>query len=230
MALVKFGGGVIQLSGKIAGNVFAKNSTSSYVRSWRKPVNPNTQLQDNIRRAMQYLTNYWSDVLSDANRALWETYANAIAMKNKLGETVKLSGFNHFIRSNIIWYKNEGSVKAVGPSELTLPASAGGFAVAAASAGQSISISFTNTEEWALEVGSRLWVFEGQARNITRNFFGGPWRYLVAVAGAEPAPTSPEIHATSWGFAAGQKISVYGRVQRADGRLSGPFTAECVAT
>jgi len=230
MALVKFGGGIVQASGSIAGTTHARNRFGNYIRPRTKPVNPNSQRQANVRSAMKYLTNYWAEILSAENRTLWATYAAAIAMKNRLGESVYLTGFNHFIRANIIWYQNELSVKDTGPSELSLPASAGGFAITAASAGQSISFSFINTEAWAIEVGSRLWMFEGQAQGKTRNFFGGPWRFNHAVAGAEGGAETPSIHATVWGFAAGQKIWGYGRVQRVDGRISNPFIVSCTAT
>lgn len=231
MALVKYGGGIVGASGSIAGTTHARNRFGNYIRSRTKPVNPNTQRQANVRQAMQYLSNYWSAVLSSENRLLWSTYAAAIAMKNRLGETVYLTGFNHFIRANIIWYMNEATVKATGPSELTLPATAGSFTITATSAGQSISFGFNETEAWALEAGSRLWLFEGIARGATRLFFNGPWRYSHAVAGvAETGAESPSIHASHFGFAAGQLITGYGRVQRADGRISEPFIATCTAT
>jgi hypothetical protein len=102
-ALVKMGGGIVGMSGSIAGNTFARNRSGNYVRARTKPVNTNTQAQQDIRGVMSYLTNYWSVTLSTAERTGWATYANAIAMKNRLGESIYLTGFNHFIRSNTEW-------------------------------------------------------------------------------------------------------------------------------
>ncbi|GAI58374.1 unnamed protein product, partial [marine sediment metagenome] len=39
MALVKYGGGITQMSGSIAGNTFARNRYGNYVRSRTKPIN-----------------------------------------------------------------------------------------------------------------------------------------------------------------------------------------------
>ncbi|GAH50296.1 unnamed protein product, partial [marine sediment metagenome] len=48
MALVKLGGGIVQISGSIAGNTFARNRFGNYMRSRTKPVNPNSTRQTDI--------------------------------------------------------------------------------------------------------------------------------------------------------------------------------------
>ncbi len=97
MALIKFGGGVVQMAGSIAGNVFARNRYGNYARARTKPVNPNSARQVVIRAAIAYLTQHWNGTLTPAERTAWNSYAAAVTMKNRLGENINLTGFNHFI-------------------------------------------------------------------------------------------------------------------------------------
>ncbi|GAH66828.1 unnamed protein product, partial [marine sediment metagenome] len=120
-ALVKYGGGIIQMSGSIAGNTHARNRYGNYVRARTKPVNPNSARQIKIRAVIAELTERWLNTLTDNQRTAWATYAAAIAMKNKLGETIHLSGFNHYIRSNAGYLDAVAQYFDDGPEELTLP-------------------------------------------------------------------------------------------------------------
>ncbi|GAH13494.1 unnamed protein product, partial [marine sediment metagenome] len=49
MSLVKYGGGIVQMSGSIAGNTFARNRYGNYVRARTKPINPNSDRQVVVR-------------------------------------------------------------------------------------------------------------------------------------------------------------------------------------
>ena len=121
MAQVKYGGGIIQMSGSIAGNTFARNRFGNYVRARTKPVNPNSDRQVAARARVSFLSEYWASDLSAVNRGLWDTYAAAVAMKNKLGESIKLTGFNHFIRTNAVRMGVALPVLEPGPTILSLP-------------------------------------------------------------------------------------------------------------
>ena len=228
-ALVKMGGGVIGMSGSIAGNTFARNRSGNYVRSRTKPVNTNTQAQQDIRTAMALLTNHWSTVLTVPQRTGWATYAAAIAMKNRLGESIYLTGFNHFVRSNTEWVNRGQSATAAGPTSLVLPAKDVTFAITASVATQKVSITFKNTEPWAGSSAGRLYVYMGVPRQPTRNFFNGPWKYMCAIVGAAPTPpTSPSPQDPPMVLVLGQLITCYARIREADGGLSEPFTASCL--
>ncbi len=114
MALVKFGGGVVGMAGSIAGNTFARNRSGSYVRAKTKPINPRSSAQSLARTTLATLTYRWSQILTAAQRTAWNLYASSVAMKNKLGETIFLSGFNHYIRSNaFLMARGETVVDAV---------------------------------------------------------------------------------------------------------------------
>jgi len=122
MALVKFGGGITQMSGSVGGTTFARNRYGNYARAKTKPVNPNTAAQAAIRSALSELTVLWSQTLSAAQRTAWNLYGASVAMKNRLGETTYLTGFNHYIRSNVMRNRVGLGVVNDGPVIFELPA------------------------------------------------------------------------------------------------------------
>lgn len=228
MALIKFGGGVVQASGSIGGNVHARNRFGNYIRPRTKPVNPNSIEQGNVRESLSFLAEFWHSGLSAAQRIAWGTYANAVAMKNRLGETIYPTGFNHFIRSNVELKRHALTVVEDGPTELALPEKDPTLAVEGSAATGNLSVTFDNALGWANEAEGHLFVYQGQPQLVTRNFFNGPWRFTGSVDGdAETPPTSPDDMTAPFTLVEGQKVWIYARIARADGRLSEPMYAAC---
>ncbi len=231
MALVKYGGGIIQMSGSVAGNTFARNRYGNYVRAKTKPVNPNTARQAEMRSVIAILTTRWAQTLDNAKRTAWNDYADGVNMKNRLAEVVHLSGFNHYIRSNAIRVAIGYASIDDGPVINELPAQDETFAIAANEATQQISISFNVAAEWAVEAGGLLFAFLGKPQNAQRNFFAGPWRRVGAIVGESPGPiVSPVDKNATYVVSALQRVWAYARIQMADGRLSEPFRADTFCT
>lgn len=229
MALIKFGGGVTQMSGSLAGNTFARNRFGNYSRSRTKPTNPNTSWQRLIRDAVAYLTQYWRTDLSSAERIAWGAYADSVSMKNRLGESVKLTGFNHFIRGNSPRQARGIAIVDAGPAELALPEKDSTVVITASAATQKITVAFDNTLPWAGEVGGYILLYQGVPQNGTRNFFMGPFRYMSQIAGLVVPPVSPVTPVAIFTFAEAQKIWIKARILRADGRLSECMYFSCTA-
>lgn len=222
MALVKFGGGIVQMLGSIGGTVFARNSSGNYARAKTMPINPDTIYQQNARSAITVLVERWRETLTDSQRAAWATYAAAVAMTNRLGEVIHLSGFNHYIRSNALLSQDGQTIVDAGPTELAIPAMDPTFAVTGSEATQLISIAFDDTFEWLDEDGGFMWVSQGVPQNITRNFFAGPYRFMDSIDGdSVTPPTTPDTMTAPFALVEGQKVWCRARIQRADGRLSG---------
>ncbi len=220
MALIKFGGGVVQASGSIGGTTYARNRFGNYSRSRTKPVNPQSQTQGVIRSSLAYLSQYWSANLDVTERGQWATYAAAVPSQNRLGESVYLTGFNMFLRTNIINIANGGAVIDAGPTTLTMPETDPTMEATFTASTQIISISFDDALPWATETGAKMYIYQGQPQSATRNFFKGPWKYAGTI---DANDTTPAAISAAFPIVAGQKIWVYGRIQRADGRLSSPF-------
>lgn len=231
MSLVKYGGGIIQMSGSIAGNTFARNRYGNYVRARTKPVNPRTERQTAVRAAMAILTTRWAESVTGNQRIAWNLYASNVAMKNRLGEVINLTGFNHYIRSNSLLKRATRTIVDDGPITFELPDQDPLFAITAAEGDQKVNFTFDENLAWVTEDNAYLWLFMGQPQNTQRTFFAGPWRYVGHLSGADPVgPTSPAPYSVPYPMGEGQKIWCYGRIQRADGRLSQIFRAETFCT
>lgn len=230
MALVKYGGGIVQMSGSMAGNTFARNRFGNYTRARTKPVNPNSARQAAARARIMLLSEAWRDELDNAQRTAWEAYADAINWTNKLGEVVKLTGFNHFVRSNAAYLQVTPDRIEDGPTTMSLPAGDPVFAVALSEA-NGITVTFDENLPWTTEGGAGMIIDVGTPQNPTRTFFNGPWRYHGWIGGTIPGPTaSPDgpTAVTAYTMIEGHRVWVRAAIIRADGRLSTKFTAASV--
>ena len=226
MALVKYGGGVIQMSGSLAGNTFARNRYGNYVRARTKPVNPKSTNQVLVRAVMATLTARWSQTLTAVQRTAWNLYASSVSMSNKLGETIYLSGFNHYIRSNHWFARMARTLVDDGPVIFELPETDPTMSISISEATQQVTMTFDDTKPWCSEDDAMLVILQGDPQNPQRNFFDGPWRGRSAKVGASGVPvTSPLDYASITVASEGQRIWSKFRILRADGRLSNPFTA-----
>lgn len=227
-ALVKYGGGVVQMSGSIAGTTFARNRFGNYARAKTKPVDPASARQVAARTIMMMLTEQWRESpMTDIIREAWQTYANSVNWNNRLGESVTLTGFNHFIRSNASRITAGGSLITAGPTDLGLPAGDPAFVVTGSESTQLLSVVFDDTFDWVDEDEGYLSISMGRPQNATRNFFNGPWRFGASINGdSSTPPTTPDTHTAPYTLTEGQKVWCKASIIREDGRVSTPF--ECV--
>ena len=231
MALVKFGGGIAQMAGSIGGTTFARNASGNYARNRTVPVDPNTSYQQVMRSVISILTERWRETLTAAQRTAWATYAAAVAMENRLGEVIHLSGFNHYIRSNSVLLQISQSPVDDGPTELALPSMDPLFACTGDETSGNISVDGDDELEWLDEDGAFLVTYQGVPQNPTRNFYGGPTRLLDTIEGdSVTPPTLPDSQAAVFTLTTGQRVWVAARIIRADGRMSNIFRSDFVVT
>lgn len=231
MALVKFGAGVVQMSGSIGGTTFARNSSGNYARSRTTPVNPQSSRQTAVRASIAFLAAAWSSTLSQAQRDAWKDYAAAVVMSNRLGEATFISGFNHYLRSNSLRKRSAKGLRNDGPIILEIPAQDPTFAITAEAGAQTITVSFDNGLAWANEDSAHCMIFQGQPQNAQREFFDGPWRIVGVLDGSSASPAvSGTAFPVDYAVGLGQREFVYARISRADGRLSEPFRANSLVT
>lgn len=221
MALVKYGGGVMDIRGSIGGQVHSKNRYGQYIRAKVVPVNPRSSAQSAVRNIMAAVSAAWSASVSAAQRTAWETYAAAITMTNALGESITLTGFNHYIRSNVARLNIGQTRKDVAPTTLSLPPTDNVFAITASSAAQSISVSFGANQEWVSENSAAMVIHQALPQLASRAFFNGHFRKIGTIDGSSGSPlTSPQTVAVDFPIAEDQRQWVRARILRADGRLS----------
>ncbi|MBA7671735.1 hypothetical protein ES703_79898 [subsurface metagenome] len=223
------------MAGSIAGNTFARNRSGNYIRAKTKPINPNSSSamllrdvgdggQSIVRAALAKLSVRWSQAIGAAARTAWNLYGASVAMKNKLGETIFLSGYNHFIRSNMfLCIRNETLVDS-GPTIFELPEKDPTIVIEPMVHENRAILTFDDTMVWVDEDEAFLIIREGQPQNPQRNFFGGPYRGFKDKGGDSASPkTSPETFTNLHLLTAGQKVWYELRIIRADGRLSEPW-------
>jgi len=227
MALIKFGGGITEMRGSIAGNVFSRNRYGAYVRARTKPINPNTSRQQAVRASVAELTVRWSSTLTAVQRTAWNLYASSVPMLNKLGETIYLSGFNHFVRSNVALTRGGLTNIDAGPVIFELPPHDPALAFTSSEATGQLSVAFDDGFAWCSEDDAYMEIYVGKPQNAQRNFFGGPWRICGMFVGDSVTPlTSPHDVGAQYTVSEGQHVWIYARIRRADGRLSEPFRAD----
>lgn len=98
MALVKFPEGQ-QRSGKQGGIVWSRNRYGAYARNRAVPVNPDSSRQRTVRNQFSQNSKAWSNLNNDA-RLLWSNMAANLPRKNRLGDTIYLTGSQQYQSSN----------------------------------------------------------------------------------------------------------------------------------
>lgn len=220
MALIVLPGGE-QRSGSTGGITYSRNRFGAYMRSRSVPVNPNTDRQVNVRNQVRACSIAWENVLTQTQRDEWETYAANVVWQNKLGQSVLLTGLNHFIRSNVPRLQVGMARVDDGPKIFNLGTAELELACSASEATQLADIVFDPAAAWASEDGAAEIFYGGIPRNAAIKFFGGPWRLIGPTLGDSiTPPTSPASVAWPWPFADGQRLWLRSRITRADGRLS----------
>lgn len=218
MALIRFPEGQ-QRSGSAGGSTYSRNRFGAYIRARSVPVNPNTALQVLARNAARSISIAWQNTLTQDQRDAWEVYASNVSWQNRLGDSVNLTGLNHFLRSNAILVQRGFARVDDAPVIFNLATAELGLSVAASEATQQLTITYDDTQAWANEAGAFQFFYMGLPKNGGTAFFGGPYKYVNLANGATPA-VSPGIFAAPFPFAAGQRLWVRSRIARADGRLS----------
>jgi hypothetical protein len=215
-----------QASGKFGGLVAAHNKGGMYLRARSMPTNPASPLQAIIRGIMNQCSQAWVETLTPSERLGWETYAANVPLIDKLGESRPISGIAMFNRCNAVRLQTGGGIIKTAPTIFDL----GTYTpptLAANAADDDLEVTFTATDEWALEAGAQMAVFCSTMQNSSINFFKSPYRYLGRILGATPAPTSPA--ALPLPFAAVEDNRLFARIVilRNDGRVSLPWFGQC---
>lgn len=231
MALVKFGTGVVQMSGSIAGTVYFRNRFGNCARPRTKPVNPRSPRQMGIRTIMMYLAEQWRESpMTDEIREAWQTYADSCNWQNRLGEQVTLTGFNMFIMGNAALLNVGADLVTAAPAALGLPPGDPNMVVSNVDeAAQKFDLAFDDGFDWCAEDDAYLMMHQGKPVSASHNFFGGPFRSCAFIEGNTAVPTtSPSLALPNIGYPliAGQKIWWEARIVRADGRLSTAFRCD----
>lgn len=228
MALIGLGGGVTEIRGSIGGTVFSKNRYGAYARKRTVPVDPGSTAQTKIRATYGQVRNAWFSVLTAQQRTDWATYATNVPVQNRLGQSITLTGWNMFSRTNSALLYNDMDIIADAPTDFSLAEQDATLAITVSEATQLVSVAFDDTMDWCDEDGSALLLYVSRPQNPTVNYFKGSYLIAGTIDGdSGTPPTSPTTIALPFAAVEGQKIFAQARIVRADGRFSEPFRVNC---
>lgn len=95
MARIVGGSMIGELSGKLGGNVFARNKAGAYIRQYVIPVDPNSQAQSNARESFGAASSAYHS-LTSTQKNQWQNFATNLYLPKNGANTGQFSGFNAF--------------------------------------------------------------------------------------------------------------------------------------
>ena len=203
MASAKYGNIIVDMRGKINGNVYSKNKGGAYVRVRVKPSNPRSSAQSAVRGAFTTNSQAWR-ALTDNQRASWLQGAINFQRSNRVGDKHILSGNALYQSLN----KNLSDVGIAAISTCPAPADVTPVTVATAVAstgGQTLVITLGG----AVPTGTSIKVFASETTSAGVNSVGTKLRQIASFAAAHAAAltlTTPYLAKFGTVGAAGSKI------------------------
>lgn len=222
---------IAEASGKLGGMVAARNRGGQYLRQWRSPVNPSTEYQESVRQGLAAASAAWTSV-NQSVRDAWANYAAGQQGKNRISQSLSLTGQNLYVGSLSFRHQVDGNYAdfvEVVPTQVyktVVTPITGSFTAATGT----ISLIYAPTDEWAVKDGGVLAVYFGRVRPRTQVFFKGPYNFIGGVAGNTlTPPTSPFTSILSGNFVVGQRITVRVRAIAPDNRISTSQVLQLIA-
>lgn len=221
------------MRGSVGGLTASRNRGGPYFRARVAPVQPASPEQAEVKQLLSQLVNIWSSILTPAQRAAWDNYADLVHLPNSLGVFRNVGGIGMYVRGNLS--RLQASTTDLpraddGPVDFTTGEFTQPDVAAFSEATQGFSVVFDNTDGWANEDESAMLVYVSRAHNPGVNFFKGPYRFAGLILGDSiTPPTSPAAMSAPFPFVETQKLFARVTVTRKDGRLSSTFRDSSVA-
>lgn len=236
---MKYKSGILsQASGSVAGLTFSHNAGGAYIRARSIPTNPNSTEQQKYRSITGTLSNVWQG-LTAAQRADWQSYADAILLVDRLGESRKITALNHFIRS-LTWrkvYVGGADCNYVAPTDMDIgatPLLESLTAVVSLLGVCSIGGGFNCSDAPAVAVDGNVvpfWTSPPLSPGVM--YYKGPWNYIGWTAMGNAAAQPVTIAKTASGtfdIAGGQAVFLKCHADREDNRRSADTIMRIITT
>lgn len=201
------------LSGSIGARTYSHNKGGPYIRRRGIPTTPASVKQTASRTILAYLSAYWSNTLTNTQRAAWNDRGATVLVPDTMGTMIALSGQQQFIALNARLIGAGSGLNASPPVTATPPPLL--TAVITPTAPSSLSLAFTTTP---LPAGERVAVWmslpglPGKSPNQAQARLVG---YSAAAA------TSPAVLTTPYPMVTGQQFNYWVTVMDNTGQVSG---------
>lgn len=212
MAVIKLGPMISDIRGSIGGTTFARGPAGIYARGRVKPVDPSSPRQQAVRNAVAYCQAYWRSTLTQIQRDSWDHLGTVSGIQGSLGEKIRLTGAQAFIRTNAIVRLAGGTIVDAAPSvpyEIDMP-------VLVFLAEETAGVTLESITP-ALAVGDVLQIQTSAVYSPTRNFCKGPWPEIQWLDSVDEEPIALT---TGTDYAIGDRFFMAARLVTALGRVT----------
>ena len=120
MALLKLGGIITKISGKIGGNILGTSPNGSYIKS-NSYSQQHTSPAQSLQRTKVYLVPQLWRTLTGAQQLLWSNEVVNYPYVNRVGDNVFYTGFQLFCKLNMNLLNIGGSVVLNPPTFVSVP-------------------------------------------------------------------------------------------------------------
>ena len=207
-------------SGSVGGSTYSRNRGGQYIRARTTPTNPSSAPQQAQRALLSSLVAAWG-ALTTSQRDAWNAYAVANPITDKLGEPRNAGGLGLFIKAQsarrLFGLTNVVAAPTISTPVVFTPP----VVTAIIPATPAMTLTFTNTDEWATAAGGAMGMFVSRPQPATINGFKGPFLFAGRVLGAATPPTSPINQTIPFPIVVGQRLFVRTLAVSVDGRVSG---------
>jgi hypothetical protein len=217
------GGGAA--SGAAGTQVASHNTGGQYLKARTVPTNPNTIFQQEVRNAVRTTTSRWN-TLTPEQRDGWGVYAANTTFRNRLGDTIKISGIANYVRSNTPRFQAGLPLIDDAPGTFDL-GDVNGAVIAFDFGTADGTLTLDDASDWITNNGSAntMLVYVSRPQNAGINFFKGPYRLAGSINGTSAGATPAQVISLPFAATAGLGQQLFGqvRITRGDARLSSTF-------
>lgn len=228
MALVILGNTIGQASGRLGATIFSKNRAGVYIRNGTKPVNTYSVYRATVKARLSAASKHWLTI-SLADREAWVTWAAQISWKNRLGQSISLTGQQACIQCN-------ARILACGAAMIDVPAlTATPENITGVTVTRDIGTA-TFTLAWtsgALGATDYLWLRGCVLETTTRGYWTNLFRWFKTSSAAATTPQSlkTDVENRFGTLQAGQVFVLeYSVIDGASGLVSSVFTNQGLIT
>lgn len=212
-------------SGSLGGITASHGRSGQYARARTVPVDPASPFQNQVRIIFGNLSIAWK-TLTNAQRSSWATYAANVPVRNRLGNTIFLTGHTTYIRNNAARIQAGLSRIDDGPTVFAAAVLTKVFVNPNGPPGLLESF-FPVVDPWFTETGAAFLIYATRQNGQTVRFRRNPYRFAGAVL-APIEPAVPRVLIVPAPFALDDNFSnsIFVRyfIVTADGRMSPPVS------
>ena len=164
---------------KAGSDVFSKNHYGGFVRKRVKGTNPHTPKQINVRAFLTSLSKAWK-ALTQNQRDGWNQYGTSILLKNRLGQSIHLTGEAWYLKLNRILQTIGSTVIGDAPAGSAVPPDLADTPVLTCTSGSAIGLTLGN----AVSSENKLMVKMSPPLSPGKNY-NSNYRFLGIVVAAD---------------------------------------------